>query len=154
MSFSIGKCNSSLALLPMLAMQFVNIPYIFGGKSALIGLDCSGLVCELLGAVGVIPRNAEYSSQELYDLLKTKSVDGEIALGAVAFYGADIKNIHHVGMLLDINFIIEAAHGDSTTTTLDEAQKKNAKSRVSRLNYRSDLVAVLRPRYVEFDLTE
>jgi cell wall-associated NlpC family hydrolase len=152
MDFTIGKDNSALWLLPQLAMEFVNIPYIYGGKCALTGLDCSGLVCELLGAIGLIPRNAEFNAQGIYDHFKDISTYGEIAVGSLAFYGKSTSDIHHIGLLLDINFMIEAGHGDSTTTTLDAAKKKDAKSRVSRWNFRKDLVNILRPHYGDYDL--
>lgn len=152
MDLKIGPKNSALEFLPLLALGYLNIPYIYGGKTIFPGLDCSGLICDLLGSLGVIPRNSEFNSQALYNLLKPNSVDGEIALGSLAFYGASISAIDHVAMFLDTHLIIEAAHGDHTTTTIEEAYKKNARVRVSPFNYRKDLVAVLRPKYEDIGL--
>lgn len=147
-----GKSISALWVLPHIAFSFLNLPYIYGGKSALVGLDCSGLACEILGALGLIPRNSEFGSQQLYDKFKDSSSDGVSAIGSLAFYGKDTSHIDHVGIFLDTFFIIEAAHGDSTTLTVELAKSKNAKTRVSPYNYRKDLVAVLRPKYEDFGL--
>lgn len=150
MDLKVGPKNSALEFLPLLAIQYLNIPYIFGGKNCLTGLDCSGLACELLASLGIIPRNEEMGSQVLHDFLITRSVDGEICLGSLAFYGASSSKIDHVAMFLDTHLVIEAAHGDQTTTTLAAAQARNARVRVSPYNYRKDLVAVLRPKYEDY----
>lgn len=151
MNLHVGTPNLALIrVVPMLAMSFMNIPYIYGGKSPLTGLDCSGLASELLGSLGLFPRNAELGSQSIYDFLKDKSVEDEIAVGSLSFYGPKLGQIDHVGMFIDEHLIIEAAHGDGTTTTLAEAQKRNARVRVSPYNYRKDLVAVLKPNYEDY----
>lgn len=145
------KTISALSILPHLALRYVNVPYIFGGKSALVGLDCSGLVCELLQAVGVLSTNEELGSQQLYNKFKDSQI-GVIGLGSLAFYGKSVTEIDHVAMFLDTHLIIEAGHGTSDTLTVEQAKLRDAKGRVRPFNYRKDLVAVVRPLYEDFGL--
>lgn len=149
MELKLGPKNTSLEFFPAYALKFLNIPYIYGGKSPLIGLDCSGIACEFMQALGVIPNNSEMGSQQIFDYLKDRSSLNEISVGSLAFYGLNTSRIDHVAIFLDTNLIIEAGHGDHTTLTLVDAQKRDAKVRVRPFNYRKDLVAILRPKYEE-----
>lgn len=150
--FLVGKHNSSLSLLPLIAMSYMNVPYIYGGKSPLDGLDCSGLVCELLQSVGALGANEDHNSQGLFNHFKDKSTHLEIALGCLAFYGKSITEISHVAMFLDTHLVIEAGHGTSETKSEDQAAKRDAKVRIRPFNYRKDLIAILRPKYEDYGL--
>lgn len=152
MEFTIGSVNGALWVLPPLAMKFVNLPYVYGGKTPLGGIDCSGLVCELLQAVGVLGTNEDLNSQMLYDRFCKVGVDGEIALGALAFYGESVSKISHVAMFLDTHLIVEAGHGTSQTLSATDALKRDAKVRIRPFNYRKDLVAVIRPKFQDYGL--
>lgn len=141
-------------LIALIALQFLNTPYIYNGKNPLTGLDCSGLVSEILKGAGVISWNSNMNSQELYDYFKPQTQGTIIATGSLAFYGKDEKSIEHVALFINTHSVVEAGHGDSTITTLDLAKDRGAMVRVRPYNYRKDLVSVIRPNYeqVGFDL--
>lgn len=130
-----------------LALSYVGIRYKFGGKTPIGGLDCSGLLGEILMSCGVLPHGAELNAQNLYDQLeKTGSVD-RWGLGSVAFFGADPKSIVHVGFCLDQYRMVEAGGGDHTTLLLEDAIAKKACVRVRPIKYRKDFFCVIRPNY-------
>lgn len=138
--------------LVLTALQFLRIPYIYGGKNPLIGLDCSGLVCEILHSAGLLPWDFQSNAQGIYDHFKEKAVDGEIAAGSLSFYGKSLTQIDHVGFLIDTHLMVEAGHGDPSLLTIDLAVKKGAYSRVRPFNYRKDLIKILRPKYSDFGI--
>lgn len=126
------------------AMSFLGVPYLYGGKNRLTGLDCSGLVEELLKAGGADAPGVQ-NAQAFFDLFKLDPCKRQF--GALAFYGADNGHITHVGFLLDPYHIIEAGAGDSKTITLENAKMRSAMVRIRPINFRPDLQAVLWPRY-------
>lgn len=136
-----------MTLFQAIALSFLNIPYIYGGKTPLVGMDCSALACEILQATGALETNTELSSQQLFDLFRNDQFEGALKEGDLAFYGQGSSQISHVAVFLDNNLIIEAGHGNSQITTIVMAQNRDAKTRVRPHNYRKDLVAVVRPNY-------
>ncbi|MEA4937626.1 hypothetical protein SDC9_139397 [bioreactor metagenome] len=87
------------------AMQYLNAPYLWGGKT-ILGVDCSGLV-QLAFAIGgyLLPRDA---SQQV---VKGKTVDflSEVLPGDLAFFENDEGHISHVGILIDNSKIIHSS---------------------------------------------
>ena len=83
--------------------QFLNAPYLWGGKSVL-GIDCSGFTQQVYGLSGYnIPRDA-YQQERIGKAIlyeNRKSSD-------IVFF---LKNnrIHHVGILINKNQIIHAS---------------------------------------------
>lgn len=128
------------------AMSFLGTPYIFGGPNRLTGIDCSGFVQELLASVGLDPPG-DQNAQGLFDHFSVNGEWNRHTMGSLAFFGKDAKNITHVAMLLDQYRIIEAGGGRADTTTLDAAKARGAMVRIRLLKFRTDLVAVIRPRY-------
>lgn len=135
------------------ALSFMFIPYKWGGKVPLSGLDCSGLVCEILQAAGVLKTNEEMNAQQLHAMLMLQANKTALGLGSLAFYGASPTQINHVAFFLNEHLVIEAGHGDSTVVTKDDAEKRGAYVRVRPYNYRGDLIAVIRPEYEMLGLT-
>ncbi len=114
----------------------VGLPYIWGGDDPIIGFDCSGLVQELLAAVGAAPL-MDHTADALFRLNWPKC---EPKLGAVAFYGSSSK-VSHVALCLDEETIIEAGGGGSKTLTPQDAARQNAYIRLRPLKRRNDLVS-------------
>jgi cell wall-associated NlpC family hydrolase len=135
------------------AMSFLFIPYKWAGKVPLIGLDCSGLVCEILQAAGILKTNEEMNAQQLYSLMQLQGNKSALGLGSLAFYGIGLTQINHVAFFVNEHLVIEAGHGDSTVVTREDAEKKGAYVRIRPYNYRGDLVAVIRPEYEMLGLT-
>ena len=135
-------------LLINVALQHLNIPYIWGGKCPLVGLDCSGLVQVILRAAGIDPpldQNSQAYYNHFVSLPGTKA--GEYGPGALVFYGKNVRSITHIAWCLSEHQMIEAGGGDSTTRTLQDAKIKDAYVKVMPIQRRKDLVAVLMPEY-------
>lgn len=129
------------------AKSFLGIPYKFGGSSPMEGIDCSGAVQEWLRSVGVDP-SGDQSAMQLYRHFLGMGRACPAQRGALAFYGQDGDSITHVAMFINEEQVIEAAGGDSTTLTLQDAIKKEAAYvRIRPYDHRKDLIAVLMPSY-------
>lgn len=128
------------------ALSLVGVPYRWGGNSPLTGdgFDCSGLVQEILSAVGEDPPG-DQTAQALHNAFLTRSRRNPPELSSLAFYGKDERSITHVGFCLNSLCMVEAGGGDSTTIDLAHAAKANAFVRIRPIRRRADLVAVLRP---------
>lgn len=131
-----------------LAMSFLNKPYIWGGKNPIFGMDCSGLVCELLQSLGLIKSNDEHNAQSLCALFMKDSEETKTpSFGSLIFYGKEIQSITHVGFGLNDLQMIEAGGGGASTVNMDVAEKTNAYVKIRPFNHRSDLVTILNPKY-------
>ncbi len=87
------------------ALSFLNIPYLWGGKS-IAGIDCSGLMQVVHRWAGInFPRDA-YQQEELGTTIDFEDREA----GDLAFFISDSGKIHHVGLLVSKNEIIHA-HG-------------------------------------------
>lgn len=131
------------------AMQFVGVPYKWGGASPMEGLDCSGLVQEILRFSGEDPPG-DQTAQGLYDWF---SAPGRGAFvygpGALAFYGESVLKITHVGFCLDQYRMIEAAGGGSRTTDREAAIRDKAFVRGALIKSRKDFLCVIKPNYLQ-----
>lgn len=140
------RLGLSMELLRQYALTFIGKPYKWGGDDPIDGVDCSGLVQILLASVGLDPIG-DQNAQALYDYFEKKGEWNTYKMGALAFYGKSVTQVTHVAMLLDQYRIIEAGGGGSAVTSKELAAEKNAYVRISLINYRSDLCAVIRPRF-------
>jgi cell wall-associated NlpC family hydrolase len=103
--FSLPEVNVEAYKIPQLAAQFLNSPYLWGGKS-IMGIDCSGLT-QIAFAMGgyQLPRDASQQVEAGYvvDFL-TEALPGDLA-----FFENNEGHIIHVGILLDSSRIIHAS---------------------------------------------
>ncbi len=103
--FSLPNINVEAFRIPQLAAQFLNSPYLWGGKS-IMGIDCSGLT-QIAFAMGgyQIPRDAsqQVDSGFVVDFL-TEALPGDLA-----FFEDGEGRIVHVGILIDSSRIIHAS---------------------------------------------
>lgn len=96
------------------AFKMLNVPYRWGGKSAL-GIDCSAFVQLCAKIAGYkLPRDAsqQYDFGEEVDL-------SEALPGDIAFFENENHRIVHVGILLSRNIIIHAS-GEVRIDAIDE----------------------------------
>lgn len=128
------------------AHSMLNTPYLWGGNSPLIGVDCSGFIQTVLSSVGIDPPG-DQTSQALYNHLSKKGWPSQLAKGSVLFFGKNRQEITHVSMAYNEKLMIESSGGDSKTKTLQDAIDKDARVKINPINRRSDLVAVLKPQF-------
>ena len=100
-----GPADARLRLLQEMALLYLKAPYLWGGKS-LFGIDCSGLVQQLYGFIGVpLPRDA----RQQIDHGQTVHFVAQTQPGDLAFFDNAEGTIVHVGLLLDEHQIIHAS---------------------------------------------
>lgn len=83
------------------ALQYLGVPYVWGGKNPATGLDCSGLVQVVFAKFGV---NLAYYSRAQAKLGVGVAYD-DLQSGDVVFFG---RPIHHVGIYLGEGYFIHA----------------------------------------------
>lgn len=136
----------NMQLLIQYAMQFVGLPYKWGGDDPILGYDCSGFVQELLAAIGEDPAG-DQTAQALYDAFKNRASSLQVE-GSLLFFGKSVTQITHVAFAISPVLMIEAGGGGgSKTNTSADAAAQNAYLRVRPISNRKDLVASLRPVY-------
>lgn len=136
----------SLKLLYDYAMRLVGVPYKWGGSNPISGLDCSGLVQEILSAGGFdIP--GDQSAQAFFDHFSKTGTLNVLGLGALVFYGKSVKEINHIQFMLSDKIAIGANGGGSKTVNASEADKANAFVKLRPYDYRKDIVAIVMPKY-------
>lgn len=137
----------SKAAVVAYAMSFLGTPYSYGGDGPW-GIDCSGLVIEVMKSVGVLPPHFRTSAHELYKTLGTMGHPhvSTCEEGAIAFFGLP-QHISHVAICKDDQFIIEAGGGSSSVITLDDAKKTNSFVRIRPLSIHKDLIGFILPNY-------
>lgn len=104
-----------------LAMRWLGKPYLWGGDDPMAGFDCSGLVVEVLKSVGALPREGDWTAEQLRQRFPKTSIPER---GRLVFWGETVAT--HVELLLDGELSIGASGGGSKTLTLEDAIRQNA----------------------------
>lgn len=119
--------------------SFIGARYQWTGEGPFnVGFDCSGLVQEGLRAWGFCDRE-DRNSQGLYKHLLNKgflhNLSGRGA-GDIVFFGKDLNNITHIGVMVNNWQYIEAGGGDSSSVDTGMV-------RIRPITYRRDHIATL-----------
>lgn len=109
--------------------------YLWGGDDPK-GFDCSGLIVEVLQAVGLIKHKSDFSADMLYQKFKDrKRMQGY--KGCLVFWLNDMQDrAIHVEMLIDNYHTVGASGGGSKTKTIADAVRDNAFVKMRPLGYR------------------
>lgn len=100
-----STCTPEAENIVNLAKQYLNCPYLWGGKTAL-GIDCSGLTQVIYKMVGIqLPRNASQQAE----VGKLISFIEEAKAGDLMFFDNAEGKIIHVGIYLGNHKIIHAS---------------------------------------------
>src|SRR3990172_1631083 len=83
--------------------------YSWGGNTP-DGFDCSGLIIEILKAVGIVGRNVDTTATGLYEMFKQFKTD-KPCRGCLALWYNDKKAIVHVEMCIDYRLSLGASGG-------------------------------------------
>ena len=119
------------------AKRYVGTFYRWGGDDP-EGFDCSGLVIECLKSVGLFPRRQDATAHDLWRRYSPVAVPQP---GDLVFWRRTSNaRIHHVGLVIDPpHLYIGAEGGSSTTTTLEEAIRRNAFIKIRPLKSRGPI---------------
>ena len=129
---------TATTLLALLAQQYLNSPYEWGGNGPFT-FDCSGLVVKCLKDVNYdIP---DMTSQQLYSHFISRSNRCSIEGDSLLFFGRNKQNISHVAIAVNDEWMIEAGGGDRLTRDISDAARLDARVRYKPIQNRKDLVA-------------
>ena len=124
----------SVEELPEAALQLLNAPYLWGGRTA-FGMDCSGFIQVLFRLAGLeVPRDASQQVKGGKELKNTEKMKP----GDLAFFG-EKNRITHVGLVINENKIIHAS-GWVRIDTIDAIGIYNADSKT----YSHSLICIKR----------
>ena len=118
--------------------QFIGLPYKWGGNDPMEGFDCSGLIHEVLQAVGLEQRGFDCTAADLYRRFKPKTVKRGYTGCLVFWYviSDGREKVIHVEMMIDDKFSIGASGGGAGTQTVDDAMRDNAFIKMNPIDYR------------------
>lgn len=96
------------------AMTHIGVPYVWGGDNRFKGLDCGGLVSEVLRSQGLVSPYEDLNTRGLWDRFATLP-EVPPSRGAILFFSPlPNKPLSHVAIALDGSLMIEAGGGDSS----------------------------------------
>lgn len=141
-----------LTLLTLMAMQYLNTPYKWGGNNS-DGLDCSGLVLKALSDVGLLL--PDMTANRLMSYCEKNGVlENEKLCDTILFFGKNGKASHvaiSLGVIDGEWYMIEAggAGRDSKEMSREELAQRDARVRIKPVRNRRDLIASIKIPYKE-----
>ena len=125
------------------AWSYIGVPYKWGGDD-FSSYDCSGLIVEILQAVGLIDRKTDYTAQGLYNKFKSKKRENPVE-GCLVFWGKSDKKIIHIEYCINDELSIGASGGNSKTLTVEDAIRDNAYIKIRPFGSRKNIVGFVDP---------
>lgn len=109
--------------------------YLWAGDDP-SGFDCSGLIVEVLQAVGLLFHKSDYSAHALYGIFKDRK-RAQGYKGCLVFWPNNTQErIIHIEMLVDDFHTVGASGGGSRTKTIADAVRDNAFVKMRPITYR------------------
>ena len=145
--------NAQLLYDHALALVAAKIPYKWGGRNPLEGMDCSQLAQELLVPHGLWRPSQDTTAAGLLEhFLRNGGEHRSFTMpalrrpqcGTLCFYGS-LTKITHVGVALTDSVMIEAGGSGENCKTLQHAIDHSAYARLRPILYRDDLKVLVHP---------
>lgn len=129
-----------------IAWSFLGTPYIWAGDDPMRGFDCSGMVIEILKSVGILPRQGDWTAEDLWFKFSAKDVtEHEADKGCLVFWHSSAGKIIHVEMLVTPELSIGASGGGSRTLSVADAIEANAYIKVRPWKSRDNVAGFIDP---------
>lgn len=125
------------------AWAWIRTPYIWGGND-FAGIDCSGLVVEILTAVGILRHGEDLNANGLYIRWQSKAVAQPYA-GCLAFWFNPAGIATHVELVVDDGHTIGSSGGGSATTSPTAAAAHDAFVKLRPIGYRGAAYKLVDP---------
>jgi cell wall-associated NlpC family hydrolase len=107
-SWTPGGAGSAASLALRYALAQVGTPYVWGGETAGVGFDCSGLVQAAWASAGVALPRVAAAQMAAGPVVPPES---PLAPGDLVFFGPAPANVTHVGMVVDPQgMMVDAPH--------------------------------------------
>src|ERR1044072_5400329 len=110
-----GPTNSTSASAAQYALNFVGTPYVWGGNGPNRGVDCSGLVQQMLGAIGQpLPRAAAEQVNVGRPITRLQDLQKGDRL---YFWDSKRGKVGHTGIYLGGGYFVHSSRGHNGVAT-------------------------------------